>query len=52
MQQKKASIQAQATGDGGNNNNAGLGKGNSPTGSDTGYGTPFNRGGIAGLWQK
>ena len=42
----------QSVGGDGGNNNAGLGKGNSPTGSDTGYGTPFNRGGIASLWPR
>jgi len=56
MQQKKASIAAQATGDGGNNNNAGVG------GSDADYaaaggsgmhgGRHYNRGGIASLWRK
>ena len=53
MQQKKTSIAAQAAGDGGNNNNAGAGgQAAADAAGGSSYSTPFNRGGLASLWQK
>jgi len=53
MQKKKTSIAAQATGDGGNNNGGGGGgQAAADAAGGSSYSSPFNRGGLAALWQK